>query len=959
MSGISSSTGLISGINSGQIIDQLIAVEARPQQLIQQQVLDLQKQQAAYLDLNSRIQALKTAAQNLRLNKIFDGTTVGSSNADILTGRTTPGTPAGNYSFLVDRVVNTHQLLSQGVVDRNVSGVGLTGITLESTQARLDSDTSLSTLNGGAGISRGKIVVTNRAGTSTTIDLSRVASVSEVLDAFNTNSDVKVTASVSGGHLVLTDTSGGSGSLTVRSSAGYTTAASLGIDQTTAGAAITGTDLVKLGDNTTLQSLNDGNGIRINSSAGTGAYDFTVTAKDGSVFNVNLGDIWTTAAPVPPATTGVLTKTASAVTTISQLKARVASQTGGKVTLSVASDGVSVQLVDNTGGPGNLIVKDDPANQAGSGAAVDLGLVTPALGVTGTTVSGKALVAGLNSRLSSNLFGGLGLQHKDFSITARDGSVFNFNANTSGSVTDYLQSINSATGGKVTASLDSAGTSITFTDNSGGSGSLALTGGAAAELGVYTTGFAGSTLTSNHIDRKYVSESTTLASLNGGKGIGVGSFKIVGADGTSKTVNITSADHTVGDLLRELNSGSTLGVQARINDAGNGIIIEKRSDFTNPDQKITITDSIGSVAKSLNLVGTASGIGADNHIDGSFREQVALSATDTLDQVVQKINSANAGVTASVVTDGASGAPYHLKLTSNTAGDAGQFQVASAGADLGFSLVSTGSDARVFYGADDPAKAILVKRNSNTIDGVIDGLSADIHATSSTPVTLTVNRDDDSSVKAIQDFVTAFNALTSKLKDDTAYDADTQQGGVLLGDSTALNLQSDLFSTIQGSALGSSGQYRVLAQVGLTVAQDGSISIDETQLRAALAADPSAVADVFSGFDQSVPPATIDVAGAPGATVVNTNATPTYTKLGVFERIGQLADKYIDSVSGILTARKNSLDTEISDDNDRIADYQTRLDAKRTYLQDQFANLESTLAQLQSQQSSIAGISKV
>src|SRR5262245_7595197 len=144
MSGISSSTGLISGINSGQIIDQLLAIEAQPEQIIKNQVINLQAQQAAYLDLNSKINALKTSAQNLRLNRIFDSTTVTSSNGDILTGHTKPGTPAGNYSFIVDRVVNTHQLLSQGFTDRNTSGLGLTSITLESTQARLDSDTQLS-----------------------------------------------------------------------------------------------------------------------------------------------------------------------------------------------------------------------------------------------------------------------------------------------------------------------------------------------------------------------------------------------------------------------------------------------------------------------------------------------------------------------------------------------------------------------------------------------------------------------------------------------------------------------------------------------------------------------------------------------------------------------------------------------------------------------------------------------
>jgi flagellar capping protein FliD len=509
----------------------------------------------------------------------------------------------------------------------------------------------------------------------------------------------------------------------------------------------------------------------------------------------------------------------------------------------------------------------------------------------------------------------------------------------------------------VTASLDSNGTSIVFTDTTAGTGNLVLGGGASAELGVFTFGVAASSVTSQRLNRKYIAESTTLASLNGGRGIGAGSFTIVGANGQSKTVNVSDSIKTVGDLIIQI--GTDNGIRARINDAGNGIIVEKDPAFTGSDQKITITDTVGAVAKGLNIAGSASATGASNFIDGSFREVVTLTAGDTLDQVVQKLNSANAGVSASVVTDGSSGAPYRLKLTSRYAGDTGRFQVESTGLNLGLSLVSDGTDARVFYGSDDPAKAILVKRASNTVDGVIDGLSADIKGASATPVTLTVSNDTDSTVTAIQEFVTAFNALTSKLKDQTAYDATTQKGGTLLGDSTALSLQGDLFSVVQGTGLGVGGRYRVLAQVGLSVSRDGSIAIDDSKLRNALQTDPSAVAEVFSAFDQTAAPSTVDIPNVPGATVNNTNTTPTYTKLGVLEKIARLADRYIDSVSGVLTARKKSLDDQITFINDRISDYDDRLAAKRTLLESQFAAMESTLAKLQAQQTSIAGISSL
>lgn len=946
MSGISSSTGLISGLNTGALIDQLLAVEARPKTLIQARVAQLQTQQAAYLDVNSKFGALKTAAQKLRLSKLFDSAQVSSSNADVLSGTASAGAPAGNYSFIVDRLVSTHQLLSQGFVDRNTSGTGLTALTFESNAARLDTDAQLSSLNGGQGVARGKILVTNRAGTTTTIDLSRTASISEVLSAFNDNTDAKVSASISGGKLVLTDTSAGSGSLVVRNATGYTTATSLGIEQTVAGSTLTGSLISYVGDNTTIQSLRDGLGLRTNQAGGTtDTEDFRITAKDGTLIKIDIGTVYD-AQGAP---------TATPVTTIGQLKARVASQSGGKITVQTSADGSGIRFVDNTGGTGDIIVQDV------KGAAADLGLVSAegaSATFAGTSADSKPLLAALQSHLTSSLRGGRGLSESALSITTHDGTVRAVTLNTAGSVSDLLSSISDQTGGLVTGALDSNGTSIVLTDRTTGSSNLIVGGRAATELGLATApaGVAGATVTSSRIDRQYVGLSTTLASLNGGKGVGTGTIKITGASGESASIVIGDSVKTVGDFIQQVNTNSTLGVKARLNDAGNGILIEKDPAFTGADQKITISDVNGAVARSLRLAGTAAATGAGNSIDGSFRVSVAVTGTETLDQLISKINSARAGVTASVVTDGSAAAPFRLKLTSNDSGDNGQFLVTSAGADLGLSLVARGQDARVFYGSDDPARAILVKRSTNTVDGVVEGLRADIKTTSTGPVTLTISRDTDATLSAIDDFVKAFNALSSKVTDLTSYDADTDKRGTLLGDSTTLALRNELFNVLQSTPLGVGGQYQRLAQVGLKVTRDGSISIDADKVRTALQNDPESVKDLFSAFEQDAIPATVDVAGVTGATVVNTATEGKYTRLGVLEKIAQLATKYVDSSTGVLTARGKNLDSEIQRNNDRIADYDERLAAKRTSLEAQFAALESTLAKLQGQQSALGGI---
>src|SRR5262249_33946055 len=159
--------------------------------------------------------------------------------------------------------------------NQDSSALGATSFTFESTAARLDKDMALADLNGGQGISRGKIVVTDSGGRSATIDLSKTLTINEVIDAINNNGTAQVTASVQGSKLVVTDTAGGNG-MRISDATGYSTATSLGIVGTAAGTTITGTTVYSLASTTPLSELNDGNGVSIRNSAGTGAFSFVV-----------------------------------------------------------------------------------------------------------------------------------------------------------------------------------------------------------------------------------------------------------------------------------------------------------------------------------------------------------------------------------------------------------------------------------------------------------------------------------------------------------------------------------------------------------------------------------------------------------------------------------------------------------------------------------------------------------
>ncbi len=70
----------------------------------------------------------------------------------------------------------------------------------------------------------------------------------------------------------------------------------------------------------------------------------------------------------------------------------------------------------------------------------------------------------------------------------------------------------------------------------------------------------------------------------------------------------------------------------------------------------------GSTAASLNILGAFT----SGQLNGSFEKTVAISATDTLTNVVNKINQANVGVAASIINDGSAATPYRLSLVSRS-----------------------------------------------------------------------------------------------------------------------------------------------------------------------------------------------------------------------------------------------------------------------------------------------------
>ena len=82
---ITAGIGLISGIDTATLIDQLIALESIPKVNLQLRLADLQTKQSALLDINARLLNLKTTAAGLRTASVFQSITALSTAPDFLT----------------------------------------------------------------------------------------------------------------------------------------------------------------------------------------------------------------------------------------------------------------------------------------------------------------------------------------------------------------------------------------------------------------------------------------------------------------------------------------------------------------------------------------------------------------------------------------------------------------------------------------------------------------------------------------------------------------------------------------------------------------------------------------------------------------------------------------------------------------------------------------------------------
>ena len=162
--------GLASGLNTTSIINQLLSIARRPEDLLNARITTAKNQQTALMALSAKLLALRTKAAALSTASTFNAATLTSSNPDALSvsGRVTT---EGSYMFQVSQLAQSGQAVTRGYADSDTTHVGAGTLKIALGDIQLDHATPLDVLNGLDGVQRGKIKITNRAGQSTIVDL--------------------------------------------------------------------------------------------------------------------------------------------------------------------------------------------------------------------------------------------------------------------------------------------------------------------------------------------------------------------------------------------------------------------------------------------------------------------------------------------------------------------------------------------------------------------------------------------------------------------------------------------------------------------------------------------------------------------------------------------------------------------------------------------------------------------
>lgn len=277
-----------------------------------------------------------------------------------------------------------------------------------------------------------------------------------------------------------------------------------------------------------------------------------------------------------------------------------------------------------------------------------------------------------------------------------------------------------------------------------------------------------------------------------------------------------------------------------------------RGSYTITVNNIATAQKIGSAAFASGTNDLGSGYNGDIIING---KTITISENDGLDDIRNKINGADAGVTASLIRY--SDTDYRLNLTSDETGAEGISLANGGAADIlelmGWTNSGVVNEITAGLNASFLLDGVEVTSEDNVIDDVLEGVTFKLTGEdASTTITLKIERDTSAIEEKIKTFVDAYNEVSSYIKEQQTYNEENKTtGGVLFGDGTLSSIKSDLTSLLVEPVWGVSSDFSIMGLAGINVDSDGQLSIDSETLGEYLEKNFSDIQQLFSANGSS------------------------------------------------------------------------------------------------------------
>jgi flagellar hook-associated protein 2 len=296
------------------------------------------------------------------------------------------------------------------------------------------------------------------------------------------------------------------------------------------------------------------------------------------------------------------------------------------------------------------------------------------------------------------------------------------------------------------------------------------------------------------------------------------------------------------------------------------------------------------------------------------------SNNNSLTGLRNAINSAQMGVTASIVNDGSGGGK--LVFTGEQGVDN---EIALSG-----SASLTGLFTRQLSAVDAEytLNGIAAKSSSNTSSKVLDGVTINLAKIGTSTLTITADYSANMTT-ALNTFITAYNAANTSMNSMGAYNATTKVAGSLQGNQVLRDAQIQIRSLVYNTTTGGTSSYQRLSDIGVTVGTDGSLSLNSTKLTNALTADSSAAAELVAKIGTTFNTELEKTVGYSGKIKIATDSANTMTK-ELTKRQDALLLR-LTAIEARYRAQFSALDTLIS-----------KLNSTSSYLTQQLASLSNT-----------------